>query len=67
MDIFEYGNSEANIVLIQPLPGHQNSLMESELALIRKDCCADVRMIAIKVDDWNGALSPWEAPAISGG
>ena len=66
MDIIEYGNKEADIVLIQPVDGHQNSMMENEIAVIRENSGTDIRMIAFKVDNWNSDLSPWEAAPVFG-
>lgn len=40
--------------------------METELNEIRKQGKADFQLIAVKVDNWNQDLSPWEASAVFG-
>lgn len=66
MDIFEYGNKDAEVVLIQMVDDHDLETIEHETALIRDYTGADFRLIACRVDDWNNDLSPWEAPAVFG-
>lgn len=67
MKIYTYGNPDVDTVLIQPVDEHSISGLEQEINLIEEytDYC-DFRMIAVKVDDWNRDLSPWEAPAVFG-
>ncbi|WP_026665688.1 esterase [Butyrivibrio sp. FC2001] len=64
MEKFEFGNPESNIVLIQLIDGHDLKTIDNEFEHIQKS--SDIRLIAIKVDDWNRDLSPWEAPAVFG-
>ena len=66
MTVYEYGNREARIVLIQPVDDHDLSGIENEVRTIRELIGADFRLIAVKVGDWNRDLSPWEAPAVFG-
>lgn len=66
MDIFEYGNKNAEVVLIQMVDDHDLETIENEGKLIRNYTGADFRLIACRVDDWNNDLSPWEAPAVFG-
>lgn len=66
MDIFEYGNKGAEVVLIQMVDDHDLETIENEGKLIRDYTGADFRLIACRVDDWNNNLSPWEAPAVFG-
>lgn len=66
MDIFEYGNKDAEVVLIQMVDDHDLETIENEGKLIRDYTGADFRLIACRVDDWNNNLSPWEAPAVFG-
>ncbi|MCR5202060.1 MAG: esterase [Lachnospiraceae bacterium] len=42
------------------------SVMENEVKKIKELAGDDFSLITIKVDDWNGDLSPWEAPAAFG-
>lgn len=66
MDIYRYGSADAPSVLIQPVDEHDLSLMDQEADLIGVGQTRDIGLIAIKVDDWNRDLSPWEASAVFG-
>ena len=66
MQIFLYGTLSASTVLIQPVDDHDLEEMETELNEIRKQGKADFQLIAVKVDNWNQDLSPWEASAVFG-
>ena len=66
MQIVHYGNPSASTVLIQPVDDHDLEEMETEFNEIRKQGKADFQLIAVKVDNWNRDLSPWEAPAVFG-
>jgi hypothetical protein len=66
MDVFEYGNRDAKIVLIQPVDEHDLGMIESEIAAIRERTTKDFRLVACKVNSWNRDLSPWKAPAVFG-
>lgn len=61
-----YGDKNADIVLIQPVGDHDLPEIENEIADIKKLTNVDFQLIAVKVDDWNRELSPWEAPAVFG-
>ena len=66
MTTYKYGNPEASIVLIQPVGDHDLPEVEGEVEQIRQLTALEFQMIAVKVDDWNQDLSPWEAPAAFG-
>ena len=66
MTIYEYGNPDADTVLIQLTGDHELSVLKNEVEEIRKRTSTDFRLIAAKVDDWNYELSPWKAPAVFG-
>ena len=66
MKIYEFGNPDADLVLIQPSDEQDLSGMESEVSLIQEQAGRDFRLIALLVDDWNRDLSPWEAPPVFG-
>ena len=66
MEILEYGNINAQIILLQPVDGHDLDTIESEIAAIRKNTDEDFRLIAVRVGNGNRDLSPWEAPAVFG-
>lgn len=66
MTRYEYGDPQADIVLIQPTGEHELSLLEQEVAEIRRRTAKAFRLAAVKVEDWNRDLSPWRAPAVFG-
>ena len=63
MEIHEYGNPDASIVLIEPI--HVPDGMEEEAEMILKLAGLDFHLLAVKVN-WFRDLSPWRAPAVSG-
>ncbi|MBE6046749.1 MAG: esterase [Clostridiales bacterium] len=62
----EFGNTDADIVLIQPVDDHDLEGIENEFAAITNKYDKQFRLIAVKIGDWNNDLSPWEAPAVFG-
>ena len=66
MNTFEHGEPDASVVLIQPVDDHDLAFLENEVAFIKEMTDIDFKLIAVKVNDWNAALSPWEAPAVFG-
>ena len=64
MEIYEYGNPNATDVLIQPVTQDMLCEMEQEAEKIRQRTQRQLRLIAVKVEDWNEELSPWKAPAV---
>ena len=64
---FEYGNRGSSNVLIQMVDDHDLSVMENEVNAITDRAGDDFHLVALKVDDWNRDLSPWNAPAVFGG
>ena len=66
MNVLEYGNQNASVVLIQPVDDHDLQGIENEVRLIRELTRTDFRLIAWKAGSWNHDLSPWEAPAVFG-
>ena len=63
MEIHEFGDPEASVVLIEPI--HVPDGMEAEAEKIRQLAGPRFRLLAVKVD-WFRDLSPWSAPAVSG-
>lgn len=61
--IFEYGDRDADDILIQMVGDHDKSLLEAEAEEIGKGSAVPFRLVAVLVDDWNRDLSPWKAPA----
>ncbi len=66
MERLEFGNRDADIVLIQPVDAHDLEVIEREAALIREFTKKDFLLAAFQVYDWNKDLSPWKAPAVFG-
>lgn len=66
MITYEYGNPNADIVLVQPVDDHDMAGLEAEVAEIQRLTDKEFRLLAVKVDNWNHDLSPWQAPAIFG-
>ncbi len=66
MNIHEYGDRDAEIVLIQPVDEHDLASMEEEIAFLREKAAAPFRLAAFRIGRWNQQLSPWPAPAVFG-
>jgi hypothetical protein len=66
MKTYEFGNPDSDIVLIQPVDDHDLEGIEKEFTAIVGSCNRSIRLIAVRIDDWNNDLSPWEAPAVFG-
>ena len=64
MDVFEYGNPNASLILVQMIGDHDIEMINHEFDLIQKSVSDELCLIACKVDDWNRDLSPWKAPAV---
>ncbi len=64
MKVFEFGNEQSDLILIQMVDSHSIKIMDSEVELIRNlSGRDDFRLVAFQVEDWNRDLSPWEATA----
>ena len=66
MKTCEFGDPDSGIVLIQPVDDHDLEGIENEFAAIVGSCKMSIRLVAVRIDDWNNDLSPWEAPAVFG-
>ncbi|MCR4930281.1 MAG: esterase [Lachnospiraceae bacterium] len=66
MKIFEFGNPQSDIVLIQPVDDHDLEGIENEFAEIANNCQKSFCLRAFRINDWNNDLSPWKAPAVFG-
>ncbi len=66
MKTYEFGNPDSDTVLIQPVDDHDLEGIENEFRTIVSSCDMSIRLIAVRIDDWNNDLSPWEAPAVFG-
>ncbi|MBQ7371278.1 MAG: esterase [Blautia sp.] len=66
MEKYEFGDPEAEIVLIQPVDDHDLAGIENEVKCIAARSVEPFFLIAVKIDHWNTDLSPWEASAVFG-
>ena len=66
MKIYEFGDANANTVLIQPVDEYDLAGIENEASIIAASCGKSFQLIAFKIDNWNTDLSPWKAPAVFG-
>ncbi len=66
MIIHEFGNSLADIVLVQPVDQHDLASIENEIKIIAENTDDEFRLIAVEIDHWNVDLSPWQVPAVFG-
>ena len=62
MRIYDFGNPDASVVLIESI--HVPDGMGQEASLIRELAGVDFHLLAVQVD-WFRDLSPWPAPALS--
>ncbi len=66
MEIMEFGEKSADIVLVQPVDNHDLKTIDNEVKVIGELTNTKFHLLAIKVDNWNKDLSPWEAPPVFG-
>lgn len=66
MKRYEFGHASARNYLIQLVDDHDHDLLEGEVSAIRAETKEDFFLIAWKIENWNDALSPWQAPAVFG-
>lgn len=64
LTVLEFGNKNSDLVLIQPIDDY--GPIENEYKLIKQMVNKDIRLMAIKINDWNKELSPWKAVAVFG-
>ena len=60
-----YGEAHAEYLLLQMTGEHEVQSMDDEVAAIAQSA-HQFLFAAIPVENWNDALSPWEAPAVWG-
>ena len=64
---FLFGHKNTSTILLQPVMEEELIWIPKEAELIAKNCgMDDFAILAVKVNDWNYDLSPWEAPALFG-
>ena len=59
-------SENASKCLIQPVDDHDLEGIENEFNTINNNCKMDFHLIAVRIENWNNDLSPWEAPAVFG-
>ncbi|MBO4375658.1 MAG: esterase [Lachnospiraceae bacterium] len=66
MKTYEFGNPEADIILIQLVDEHDLKAIEKETLAIATYTDMPFRLVAIEINSWNEDLSPWKVPAVFG-
>ena len=68
IEIYRYGSSKADLVLVQPVDRGFLSAMEKEVTEIEKltEGKVDFQVLGCVVESWNKQLSPWAAPPVFG-
>ena len=66
MKVYEFGDPEAQKILLQMVDDHDLEGIEREVQTLSESTSEAFRLIAVKVRDWNYDLSPWKAPAVFG-
>jgi len=65
MNVIEFG-SASDTLLIQPVDDHDLAVIDSEIRMIKQMTGHSFQLIAVKIENWNQELSPWQAPAVFG-
>ena len=66
MITYNYGNSHSPIILLQMVGDHDLPGIENEIREIHRLTDQEFAFVAVKVENWNHDLSPWNAPAVFG-
>ena len=66
MITYNYGNSHSPITLLQMVGDHDLPGIENEIREIHRLTNQEFAFVAVKVENWNHDLSPWNAPAVFG-
>ena len=61
-----YITDTVKYLLIQPVDEHDIEVLDNEVAEIQKNTDKQFSLIALKIEDWNNELSPWQAPPAFG-
>ena len=61
-----YTTDGAQILLLQPVDDHDQSLLDSEVELICSHTDAPFNLVAFGIKDWMSELTPWPAPPTFG-
>lgn len=63
-DIFYRKSEVPDILLVQPMGEHERQGMRKEYEYILAGTKKHFMLVAVRITDWNGELSPWQAPAV---
>jgi len=66
MEINQYGNPDANTILLQMTDEHESQGIVSEINHINELTNQEYCLVTCQVDDWNRDLSPWTALPVFG-
>ena len=61
-----YAMEGARIVLLQPVDDHDQSLLDSEVEMVRSLTEVPFNLVAFGIKDWMSDLTPWPAPPTFG-
>lgn len=61
-----YTMEGAQTLLLQPVDAHDQSLLESEVGMIRSLTDVPFNLVAFGIKDWMSELTPWTAPPAFG-
>lgn len=64
--VYQYGDPESSIVLIQSVGKQELPGIENEVSEIQKITGMEFKFVGVSVEHWNHELSPWKAPAVFG-
>lgn len=65
-DCTVYVMEGAQLLLLQPVDAHDQSLLDSEVELIRSLTARPFNLVAFGIRDWMSELTPWPAPPVFG-
>ena len=61
-----YQSADPAFLIIQPVGDHDIGILDDQIDWMTKNTTDAFHLTAVKVNDWNNDLSPWEAPAAFG-
>ena len=61
-----YLNENTEYILIQPVDENDISVLYNEVKHIEENTDRNFSLVALKIEDWNSELTPWEMPLLRG-
>ena len=61
-----YSDNAPRVFMIQPVNENEIEGLDDQVELISRAADAAVLFVAVKIEDWNEELSPWNAPPVFG-